>query len=486
MMKLFELWGEIKIDDNDSEETLKKNDKQAKSLGETLSGAGKKVGKAGMVIGGAMTVIAAGATAATAAISENTDRIDKGAQNIGFSTDAYQEWEFVLSQSGGSIESLTAGMGTLSKQVVDGLEGSKTATDAFAKLGIEVDDLSGLTQEEIFEKTISGLQGLEEGAERTALANELLGRSGKEMGALLNSTGTDIDNMKQQANDLGAVLSEDTVAAGVAMTDSIDQMKRTLIGTLTEALAPMIPTIMDLMQTFVEILPPILELIKPLIEKLVPVFTKIIDKLLPPLISLFDALMPVLMPLIDIFVELLDTALLPLIEAFLPLIEVLLPPLATLLEALMPLITGVANIIANVLVLAVDNLTSAFDWLMNALQPTFDLLKKIGEMAGDVLGGAGDFIGGIGGGVGDFFGGVGDALGLPSFAVGTSYVPEDMIAQIHKGERILTAEENKSFSGGAGNNIVFNIYDPQIMGDDAMEVFTDKQTSWLRSRGVLV
>ena len=47
---------------------------------------------------------------------------------------------------------------------------------------------------------------------------------------------------------------------------------------------------------------------------------------------------------------------------------------------------------------------------------------------------------------------------LPSYDVGSPYIPEDQIAQLHKGERVLTAQENKNFSasGPITNNITIN------------------------------
>jgi hypothetical protein len=46
---------------------------------------------------------------------------------------------------------------------------------------------------------------------------------------------------------------------------------------------------------------------------------------------------------------------------------------------------------------------------------------------------------------------------LPSFAIGADYVPRDMIAQIHKGERIIPAAENRVGGGGHSVSVVVNM-----------------------------
>lgn len=49
-----------------------------------------------------------------------------------------------------------------------------------------------------------------------------------------------------------------------------------------------------------------------------------------------------------------------------------------------------------------------------------------------------------------------DKLGIPRFAVGTNYVPQDMLAQVHQGERIIPAADNRALLdalNGGGNVI---------------------------------
>jgi len=70
------------------------------------------------------------------------------------------------------------------------------------------------------------------------------------------------------------------------------------------------------------------------------------------------------------------------------------------------------------------------------------------------LSSGGGFIDGIGSFVSDIFG------GITPFATGTNYVPQDMIAQIHKGEMIVPAyDANKIRGGGMGGgavNVIIN------------------------------
>ncbi|CFT62813.1 prophage tail length tape measure [Burkholderia pseudomallei] len=85
-------------------------------------------------------------------------------------------------------------------------------------------------------------------------------------------------------------------------------------------------------------------------------------------------------------------------------------------------------------------------------------------LLGSLIPGGGDFAGAFGfssglegsagavtaGIMGADAGGMSALMGLASFDVGTPYVPNDMIAQIHRGEAIVPAHMNSPYSAGAG------------------------------------
>jgi hypothetical protein len=61
------------------------------------------------------------------------------------------------------------------------------------------------------------------------------------------------------------------------------------------------------------------------------------------------------------------------------------------------------------------------------------------------------------GGTGDLFKAFGSALGIPGFAGGTDYVPRDMIARVHKGERIVPAHLNRPGADAAAGQTTINV-----------------------------
>jgi tape measure domain-containing protein len=105
---------------------------------------------------------------------------------------------------------------------------------------------------------------------------------------------------------------------------------------------------------------------------------------------------------------------------------------------------------------------------------------------GEKFGSEGDFGGVLGGIFKDFGSFFGDLL--PSFDVGTPYVQRDMVAKIHKGERILTAQENRAFSsGGMGATVYMTVNTPDANSfrKSQPQIMADMQRNLNRGRRVV-
>lgn len=235
-MDIFKLVGSVFVDTDKANDSLSKTDKKASGVGNTLL---KGVETAGKFAVGLTAACAAGAAAlfgvANKAASA-TDNIDKMSQKIGISREAYQELDFICSQSGASVDNLKAGMKTLTNQMQSAESGSETATAAFKELGLSWTDGSGKLkdQETMMWEAFSALQSMEDQTKKAALANDLFGKAGTELMPMLNSTSGSIDEMKQKAHDLGLVLSDESVDSGVKFTDTLDQAQRSLSSIVTK------------------------------------------------------------------------------------------------------------------------------------------------------------------------------------------------------------------------------------------------------------
>lgn len=168
--------------------------------------------------------------------AEYGDTIDKMSQKMGMSSDAYQEWDFVLQHCGASIESLKPAMKTLATAAESG-------SDAFAQLGISQEQIAGMSQEQLFDATIAGLQNVTDETQRTYLAGKLLGRGATELGPLLNTSADDVADMRAQVHDLGGVMGSDAVKAAAAYQDSLQNMQYAFSGLNNNISGELLPTL---------------------------------------------------------------------------------------------------------------------------------------------------------------------------------------------------------------------------------------------------
>ena len=243
-MDIFDLVAKLTLDTTPYEDGLKGAESDATSVGSKIGGV---LGKIGGGIGVAVGAVTTGVTALSGALVDGVtdlasygDNIDKMSQKMGISAEAYQEWDAVMQHSGTSIESMTRGMQTLQKNAVNSAE-------KFEALGITQEQLASMSTEELFSATITGLQNMGEGAERTALASELLGGSAKELGALLNTSAEDTQAMKDRVHELGGVLSDEAVKASASFQDQLQDMQTAQQSLSRNMLSDFLPSITTVM-----------------------------------------------------------------------------------------------------------------------------------------------------------------------------------------------------------------------------------------------
>ena len=232
----------VELDDSSVEQQAEKTEKTI------VSKLGGVVGKVGAGLAAGAGVAAAGLAVAGKKVvdfandvSSAGDEIDKMSQKIGISTDAYQEWSYVFERSGADVNNLQTGMKTLSSVITDAANGSESAATKLSAIGVSLEEINGLSQEDQLSLVISRLQEMGEGSERTAAATDLLGRSATDMAAVLNMTAEDTQALIDEAHEYGMVMSGDAVAASAAYQDSMTKLQGTIGGLKNQLVADLLP-----------------------------------------------------------------------------------------------------------------------------------------------------------------------------------------------------------------------------------------------------
>ena len=323
-MNVFDLMATISLDSSKYEKGLKDAEKKANGFKKALGNTVKVVG----AVSGAVTA-GGGAMFGFAKKSADTaDRVDKMSQKIGLSRKAFQEWDYILSQNGASVDGLKIGFKKMTSQIDKVISAGDASGTAFEALGMNIDDLKGKSREEIFSKVIEGLQGMDDETQKASLASDLLGKSALELAPLLNQTADSTEKLRKRSHDLGLVMSDDAVDSGVKFTDTLDSLQRAFSAVVTKVGVSVMPTVQKFADYIIKNMPAIrktfsnvfkavekavttaIDVVKDCYDWLKGMANYIKDEFSPvvdALKGLFDALGDALAPVIDYFKDYVES-----------------------------------------------------------------------------------------------------------------------------------------------------------------------------------
>lgn len=341
--------------------------------------AGKKAGiniagGIGSALKGATTVVAAGATMLTGAIVKGSsdvasygDNIDKMSQKMGLSAQAYQEWDAVMQHSGTSMEAMKSSMKTLANA-------AETNSAAFEALGISQEQVAGMSQEQLFEATISALQNVENETQRTYLAGKTLGKGATELGALLNTSAEDTQAMRDRVRELGGVMSDDAVKSAAAFQDNMQDLQTAISGVGRNMMSQLLPSMNGIIAGFTSLI--IGE--EGATEKLSEGFSSLfrsLDGIAQNIVSTITEMMPNIMQGITEILPQIITMATSLLTSIAEAIVGALPQLiTTVVPALLEAAINIITALGNALIQAAPELIRAglqlFEMLKNSLSVT--------------------------------------------------------------------------------------------------------------------
>ena len=220
-MNLFNLFAKLTLDKSDYKKNIEDAKKESQDFAEKTLNAIKVISaNAWVELGQKVLSVANKIKDATLDLINYADKYDDLSAKYDMSTASLQEFEYIASQNGTTLEQLLSTMTMMYNRAKEGDE-------VFDKLGISVKDVNGnmKSMDELFWETKTAIDQVTNSGDQSALMLEAFGRNAMSTGEVLRRDTAELKEMSAKAHELGIILSEETTTSAGAFNDMLAEMK---------------------------------------------------------------------------------------------------------------------------------------------------------------------------------------------------------------------------------------------------------------------
>lgn len=201
----------------------------------------KSVGEFGKEIATVTTAAAAAFAFLAKQSIDSMDKMYKMAQVAGISTESLSGLAYAAQLAGVGQDDLTTSLVRLSTKLSDAQSGAEDAALAFKSIGLDANAYK--SSDEALLALAERFASFEDGANKTALAVEFFGRSGAQLLPFLNAGKDGIEQLRNEAEKLGVVFSEDAAKSAEQFNDNVERLKVGLQGLVNEITVRLLPSL---------------------------------------------------------------------------------------------------------------------------------------------------------------------------------------------------------------------------------------------------
>jgi len=180
----------------------------------------------------------AGFLEATKAAMEFSNKIVETAKSNEVAISSVLELSKALEENGGNAQNVSTIYAGFTNKIESAAQGSAKAQEAFSRIGVTLNDLRNLSEQDLFAKTVAGLANMKDSAERNGIAFQVLGKSIR---------GVDLVGLNETLHENKGEFDKysESVAMAHELSLKLEAASRQLSLSFTEAVIPSLSKLYD-------------------------------------------------------------------------------------------------------------------------------------------------------------------------------------------------------------------------------------------------